>query len=163
MKKVVFTILAIIALAASASAQNALGARINVDYDADLDFGAELSYQHGFSDNNRLELDFGWLGHKHHSEISATGIYQWTFNIVGNFGWFIGVGGNIGIWTSSNYTDVTLSVCGQGGIEYKFDAVPLRLSLDYRPMAYLIFPDDHYGDVNRIHFGALAFGVRYCF
>lgn len=163
MKKVILTILAMVAFATAASAQNALGARINVDYDANLDLGAELSFQHGFSDKNRLELDFGWLGHEHHSELSVTGVYHWVFNIVGNLNWFIGVGGNIGIWTSNQYTDFTLSVCGQGGIEYKFDAVPIKLSFDYRPMAYLIFPDNHYTGVNRLHLGALAFGARWCF
>ena len=163
MKKVIVTILAMVAFATAASAQNCLGARVLVDYDADLNLGAELSFQHGFSDANRLELDFGWQGHAHHTELSATGVYQWTFPIVGNLGWYVGVGGNIGIWASDNYTDVTLSVVGQGGIEYKFDAVPIKLSFDYRPMAYLIFPDNHYPNAARIHYGALAFSARWCF
>ena len=161
MKKVIITIVAIVAFATAASAQNSLGARLNID--GAYGYGAELSYQHGFSDNNRLELDFGWFGYKHNTQLSATGIYKWTFNIVGNLGWYVGVGGNIGIWTSSQYTDFTLSVVGQAGIEYKFDAVPLQLSFDYRPMAYLIFPEDHYADVDRFHYGAVAFSVRYCF
>lgn len=162
MKKVILTILAMVAFATAASAQNALGARINVDYDADLSYGAELSFQHALSDANRLEFDFGWEGHEHWNQFGVTGIYQWTFNIVGNLGWYVGVGGNIGLWASDWGNDFALSVVGQVGIEYKFDAVPIQLSFDYRPMAYLIFPDDHYHP-NRFHYGAVAFGVRYCF
>ena len=161
MKKVFITILAVVAFATAASAQNSLGARINVD--GAYGYGAELTYQHGFSDANRLELDFGWFGYEHHTQLSATGVYQWTFNIVGNLGWYVGVGGNIGIWTSNQYTDFTLSAVGQVGIEYKFDAVPIQLSFDYRPMAYILFPDDHYPGINRFHYGAIAFSARWCF
>lgn len=82
MKKAFLTILAVIALASAATAQNNLGVRINVD--GNYGYGAGLSYQHGFSDANRLELDFGWFGYEYHTQLSATGIYQWTFNIVGD-------------------------------------------------------------------------------
>ncbi len=161
MKKAIVTIMALVAFAVTVNAQNALGARINVD--GGYGYGAELSFQHGLSDRNRLELDFGWNNHKHYDQIGITGVYQWQFNIVGNLSWFVGVGGNVGIWTSSSYNDFTLSVVGQVGIEYKLDAVPLQFAFDYRPMAYLIFPDDHYSDVDRLHLGALAFSIRYCF
>jgi len=153
MKKLFLALVAVFALATTVNAQNNLGVRLG----GGQGYGAELSYQHGLG-SNRLELDLGWSNNDSWSSISLTGIYQWMGEISGNFGWYAGVGAHVGIWTYdySDDTDIALALAGQAGIEYKFDAVPIQLSLDIRPRFYLI-PDTDF------HWGDIALGIRYCF
>lgn len=124
--------------------------------------GAELSYQHGLGDANRLELDLGWSSRKNHSDIYISGIYHWVFNISGGFNWFVGPGANLGLHSDRDDNDndgVTLGVGGQIGIEYDFNAngVPLMIGLDTRPMWRLL----GYGNGNGFFGGALS--LRYTF
>ena len=155
MKKLFLAIAAVFVLSMTANAQNNLGVRIG---DVQT-LGAELSWQHGLG-GNRLELDLGWASGDHHSAISLTGIYQWTGEIGSGFGWYAGVGAHLGIWTWDNgYEgdgDFAIALAGPLGIEYKFDAVPIQLSLDIRPRFYLIPNTD-------FHWGDIALGIRYCF
>lgn len=131
-----------------------------------LGYGGEVSYQHGFGDANRLELDLGWRGNNgsngyRHTYIS--GIYHWVWNIEGGLNWFAGVGGQLGFHNykySSNEDGITLAVGGQIGIEYDFNehGVPIQLGLDTRPMWRFI------GNNNGNGFGyGGALSVRYTF
>ncbi|MGJ8661517.1 MAG: hypothetical protein ACSHXL_05740, partial [Bacteroidota bacterium] len=82
--------------------------------------GAEVSYQHGFGDANRLELDLGWNGHRNYSSIYFAGIYHWVFNISGGFNWFVGPGAVLGLHSDRYYKNndgITIGVGGQIGIE----------------------------------------------
>lgn len=153
MKKLLLAIVAVMAMATATNAQNALGVR----FGGGQGYGAELSFQKGMG-GNRLELDLGWSSNDTWSSLSLTGIYQWTGSIVDNFGWYAGVGAHVGMWNYdiSNDSDVALALAGQAGIDYKFNAIPIQLSLDIRPRLYLI-PDTDF------HWGDIAFGVRYCF
>jgi len=153
MKKLVLALVAVVAMALSANAQNNLGVRIG----GGQGYDAELSWQHGLG-GNRLELDLGWHGDDGWTAISLTGIYQWTGEIGSGFGWYAGFGAHVGFW---NYdvvddSDIALALAGQAGIEYNFNAVPIQLSLDIRPRFYLI-PDTDF------HWGDIAFGIRYRF
>jgi hypothetical protein len=153
MKKILL-LLALTGLGVFATAQvspYALGARL---YGGDTYNGAELSFQKGLNDRNRLELDASFGFKSSNTRIALVGIYHWDWNIVGGFNWYIGPGAMVSYdnYESSSYVNVGLG--GQIGIEYKFRGLPLLVSLDGRPMW------DFLGDVNGIGWGA-ALGLRY--
>ena len=128
--------------------------------------GAEISYQHGMGDANRLELDLGWRGNNgngnNYSSIHLAGIYHWDWNITEGLNWFVGPGAVVGLFTdkfNNNNDGVILGVGGQIGIEYDFNQhdVPLLLALDTRPMWRLI----GFGKGGAGYGGALS--LRYTF
>lgn len=151
MKKVLVLLVALVSFGFAANAQNALGVRLG----GGQGYGAELSYQMGMG-SNRLELDLGLNSHDDWLDFNLTGIYQWTGNIAGNFGWFAGVGASLGYWGRDEHSDIALAVAGQAGLEYDFQAIPIQLTLDIRPKFYII-PDTDF------HWGDIAFGIRYMF
>ena len=143
-------------------ADNAIGLRIG-DSDG---FGAEISYQIGLSENNRLELDLGLRSSSNYNGFKLAGIYQWVWNIDGGFNWYAGPGAGLGSY-SSKYKDsddrylknqTFAFIGGDIGIEYIFD-IPLMLSLDFRPEFAL--GNNAYID-NDLGFD-IALGVRYRF
>lgn len=153
MKKLLF-IVALISLGAVAGAQvlpNALGARL---YGGDSYSGAELSYQKGLNDRNRLELDASFGFKSEFTRIALIGIYHWDWKIAGGFNWYIGPGASLSYDNFNENTYVNVGLGGQIGIEYKFRDLPLLVSLDSRPMW------DFLGDVNGLGVGA-ALGIRF--
>lgn len=136
MKKLVLSVLLIGGFLFSGHAQkiseNALGLRLG-DNDG---FGAEVSYQRALGSANRLEADLGWRNSRNVDAIKLTGLYQWVWNIDGNFNWYAGAGAGLGSWriNKNGYSDSGTFVFAAGdiGIEYDFD-IPLLLSLDFRP------------------------------
>ncbi len=137
--------------------KNALGLRLG-DNDG---FGAEISYQRGLTDNNRLEFDLGWRDFNFGNAIKIAGIYQWVFNLDKGFNWYVGPGGGIGLIDYDNDTiyndssDSYFFIAGDIGIEYNFD-IPLLISLDLRP-------EIGFGDVNDDLDFDIGLGVRYQF
>jgi len=134
---------------------NALGLRLG-DSDA---LGAEISYQRGLSDNNRLEFDLGWRNGNNYDAFKLAGLYQWVWNIDGGFNWYAGVGGGLASFSGRNSLDgnngTGFFVGGDIGIEYNFD-IPLQLSLDFRPE----FGNNDFTD-NTVF--DIALGIRYQF
>ena len=136
MKKLVLSVLLIAGFVLSGRAQkiseNALGLRLG-DNDG---FGAEVSYQRALGSANRLEADLGWRNSRNVDAIKLTGLYQWVWNIDGNFNWYAGVGGGLGSWRYNKYgnsdSGTFVFAAGDIGVEYDFD-IPLLLSLDFRP------------------------------
>ena len=130
MKKLFLVIAAVFAMATTANAQeNALGVRLGGGLDDDV------------------------------TAFSLTGVYQWTGDIAKGLGWYAGFGARLGYWDVDNDGDdagVALGLVGQAGIEYKFSAVPIQLSLDIRPCFYILPSTD-------FHWGDIALGIRYCF
>ncbi len=153
MKKLFLALVAVFVLSMTANAQNNLGVRLG----GGQGYNAELSWQHGLG-SNRLELDLGWHGDDGYTDFNLTGIYQWTGEIGSGFGWYAGIGAHVGYWNydAINDSDIALALAAQAGIEYKFNAIPIQLSLDIRPRFYLI-PDTDF------HWGDIALGIRYCF
>ncbi|MEL6813087.1 MAG: hypothetical protein AAFP76_17330, partial [Bacteroidota bacterium] len=96
MKKTFLIVLAIFGFAMTAQAQeiskNAIGLRIG-DNDG---LGTEINYQRGLGDNNRLEFGLGWNDGDNTNAYKLTGLYQWIFNLDGNFNWYVGAGGGVG-------------------------------------------------------------------
>ncbi len=134
MKKFILSTIMVMGICFSARAQeiseNALGLR----FGSNNGFGMELSYQRALSKNNRMELDLGWRNSDQISAIKLVGLYQWVWNIEGNFNWYAGIGGGLGSWNQSfDKTNGTFAfAAGDIGVEYHFD-IPLMVSLDLRP------------------------------
>jgi hypothetical protein len=138
-------------------ADNAIGLRLG-DSDG---FGTEISYQRALGDNNRLEVDFGWVSGSNYDGFKLTGLYQWVWHLDGNFNWYAGAGGGLGSYDLDNVapgvddSDTFFFIAGDVGIEYNFD-FPLILSLDFRPeLGFGDFNDD-------LNFG-IGLGIRYQF
>ncbi len=158
MKKLFLLAIAFIGFTTLSNAQdispNAIGLRLG-DSDG---FGAEVSYQRGLDDNNRLEFDLGWRSGNGYDGFKLAGLYQWVWNIDGGFNWYAGAGGGVGSYSFDNndFDDETfIFAAGDIGIEYNFD-IPLLLSLDFRPeLGFGDFRDDVDFDI--------ALGIRYQF
>ena len=161
MKKIILSAIMLIGLAFSTKAQdisnNALGLRLGNN----SGFGVEVSYQKELSKNNRLELDLGWRNSNDVDAIKLAGLYQWIWNIDGDFNWFAGAGGGLGSYSSKingiPKSGVFLFIAGDIGIEYEFREIPLLISLDLRPE---IGGSNYYTN----NFGSdMALGLRYKF
>jgi len=159
MKKLFLLSVAVLGFTFTASAQeiseNAIGLRLG-DSDG---LGAEISYQRGLGDNNRLEVDLGWRDGTNYSAFKLTGLYQWVFPLDGAFNWFVGAGGGIASFDGKNILDgeseTAFFAAGDIGIEYSFD-IPLMLALDFRPeLGFGDFTDDLDFDI--------ALSIRYQF
>ena len=134
--------------------ENAIGLRLG-DSDG---FGAEISYQRALGEANRLEVDLGWRSARDYDGFKLTGIYQWVWELDGDFNWYAGAGGGLGSYGFDNSAlddETFVFVAGNVGIEYIFD-IPLLLSLDVRPeLGFGDFNDDLDFDI--------ALGIRYRF
>ncbi|MDB4752655.1 hypothetical protein [Winogradskyella sp. KYW1333] len=134
--------------------ENAIGLRLG-DSDG---FGAEISYQRALGEANRLEVDLGWRSARDYDGFKLTGIYQWVWELDGDFNWYAGAGGGLGSYGFDNSAlddETFVFVAGNVGIEYIFD-IPLLLSLDFRPeLGFGDFNDDLDFDI--------ALGIRYRF
>ncbi|WP_375242169.1 hypothetical protein [Lacinutrix sp.] len=144
-------------VAAQEISKNAIGLRIG-DNDG---FGGEISFQRALGKNNRLELDLGIRSGNNYDGFKLTGLYQWVWQLEGDFNWYAGAGGGIGNYSYElptplkDESETFLFAAGNVGIEYNFD-IPIQLSLDVRP-------EIGFGDFrNDLDFD-LALGVRYRF
>lgn len=148
MKKFIIVAFASLALAATAMAQpRALGIRAT--------YGAELSYQHDLG-SNFVEADLGLFGNGFY----LTGVYDFVFASLEGFNFYAGPGAQVGMYKSSNENNenvmrLGLGIVGQLGAEYNFSAIPLGLSLDWRPA--FSFTGGGFG------WQGFALGVRYRF
>lgn len=131
--------------------------------------GLEVSYQKGFGDANRLELDFGFKSRRYiggpgknwyYNHLAVSGIYHWVWNITHGLNWFVGPGAQVGFYDDyyGYHSGIGLGIGGQIGIEYDFNqhAFPFLVSLDARPMWDLIGYYRGFG-------GGLALAARYTF
>lgn len=132
-------------------------------------YGGEITYQHGFGEKNRLELDLGWRNYNHsngngnnwrYHHMAISGIYHWVWNLTEGLNWYIGPGAQIGFYDDyyGNDSGAGIAIGGQIGLEYDFNqhGLPIQMSLDARPMWNFIGYYSGFG-------GGSAFAVRYTF
>jgi hypothetical protein len=158
MKNICLVAIALLGFTFTATAQhiadNAIGLRLG-DSDG---FGAEVSYQRGIGDNNRLEFGLGWRDGSNFSAVRAVGLYQWIWTLDGSFNWYAGVGGGLASFNFDNNTiddETSLFIAGDIGVEYDF-GIPLLISLDFRP-------EIGFGKINDDLDFDIALGLRYQF
>ena len=161
MKKLVLLTLCLFGFALGAQAQNVAEHALGLRFGDSDGFGTEISYQHGLSENNRLELDLGWQDSGHYDAFRLTGLYQWVMNIDGGLNWYLGAGAGIGSrgfhdeHDHKDDSEFFALIAGDVGIEYDFD-FPLLISLDFRPE---IGFDDYSDDLDF----DIGLGIRYQF
>ncbi len=138
---------------------NAVGIRLG----GNEGFGTEVNYQRALSDTNRLELGLGWRDAANFNAFRLTGVYQWVWQLDGNFNWYAGAGAVVGLFdfenntvNSDNLDTLFINAAGNVGIEYDFD-FPLLLSLDFRPEFGIT------NDVDDSFEFEVALGIRYQF
>lgn len=149
MKKLIIVILSMIAFAAVASAQpRAMGVRAG--------YGVEVSYQHYLGVEDFLEADLGLVGNH---GFYLTGIYNFNIGYAGPFSFYAGPGAQAGFYRKSDKDGgmmaLNLAVGGQIGAEWAIPSAPINISLDWRPMFYLM----HGG----FGWDGFALGFRYRF
>ena len=165
MKKLILSVIAITGLISFVHSQNIADNAIGLRLGDNDGFGAEITYQKALGDINRLELDLGWRDSNNVSGFKLAGLYQWVWNLDGDFNWYAGVGGGVGSFSidddvpfEGDDSDTFLFAAGNIGIEYDFE-IPLLISLDFRPE--IGFGDDLY-DNDDLDFD-IALGLRYQF
>lgn len=145
MKKVIIMLVSVLAFAAVASAQpRTFGLRIG--------YGGEVSYQH-YMGSNFVEADLGFLGG---NGFYATGVYDFVFAQSGDFNFYAGPGASLGFYSSGGSSALSLSVVGQIGAEYQIPAIPMNISIDWRPGIGLLGYSGLYGS-------SIALSLRYRF
>jgi hypothetical protein len=161
MKKLFVTIVLLIGFIFNISAQEISPHAIGIRTGDNDGFGVEISYQKGMGDINRFELDLGFRDNKNYDAWKLSGIYQWVWNIDGNFNWYTGFGAGIGSWNNKTNVNIDdglfVNAVGDIGIEYNFD-IPLLISLDFRPEFGIV---NDFGD-NDLDLD-IALGLRYQF
>lgn len=154
MRKIIISIISIIALLSAANAQvedRAIGLRFG---GGNFGGGAEVNYLHGLSDVNRIEVGLGINSLNGNSYMNIAGIYQWVFELEQGFSWYAGPGAQLLLVENAT----TIMIGGELGIEYNFNTeldVPLQLGIDTRPMLNL-------GDGDGFGWG-VALSARYIF
>jgi len=142
---VVLVLIPISAKAGLFDYEDTIGLRVGGGYMT----GAEISYQTGIEDENRLELGVSFRSYSGYSYntsyIGAVGSYQWIWEMNDNgFNWYAGPCAGVGYWSwkykKSNDSGIFIDAGGVIGIEYDFSVsgdVPWVVSLDFRPMVGL--------------------------
>ena len=150
MKKLLLVMAAVLGMAVVAAAQpRAIGIRAG--------YGAELSYQHSLGGENFGEIDLGWSA----GAIQAGLAYDFLIAPLGPINFYAGPQAFVGLASTTDAEGnakqgLWLGAGAQLGFEYFFDAIPLQLSLDWKP-SLLIIPGLGFG------WTSIALGIRYAF
>jgi len=132
-KSLLVAILFLGAIVANAQYNNAVGLKAGGN--------SGLTFKHFFSDNNAAEFILsGWGG-----GFALYGLYEIHNGIASAPGlnWYYGPGVHVGSWNNYKYygrnrNGFVLGVDFVLGMEYKFNGVPIALSLDVKPEFDLI-------------------------
>ena len=145
MKRILILLVAALGISIAANAQSrALGLRAG--------YGGELSYQHSFG-SNFAEFDLGWFSRG----FDIVGIYDFVIAGNGQVNLYVGPGAQLGFY---NHYDgdarVNVGIAGQLGVEWNIPSIPLQLSVDWRPV-YFLMHDGGFG------YDSVGLGIRYRF
>lgn len=146
MKKLVVTVLFVILFGSAACAQNykwAAGARIGGET-------VGFTVKHKFNTANGLE---GILSYPWKNGFTATVLYERHIPVIGEgFEFYYGLGGHTGSWNHR----FSLGVDVIAGLEFQIPAVPLALSVDYKPAFNIV-------KKTKFYMADIALGVKYTF
>lgn len=145
MKRILILLVAALGLSVAANAQSrALGLRAG--------YGGELSYQHSFG-SNFAEFDLGWFSRG----FDIVGIYDFVIAGNGQVNLYAGPGAQLGFYNHyDGDSKVNVGIAGQLGVEWNIPSVPLQLSVDWRPVYFLM----HNGGFG---YDSVGLGIRYRF
>ncbi len=155
MKKLLTLVLALTLGVSALFAQDykqAIGLRLGYDL--------SITYKTFVSQENFVDVGINLEPFKKDSfGVTVYGFYDWNFDIpqVDGLSWYVGPGAQVGLHTHAFY----VAINGQIGLEYKFNNIPLTLSLDYAPGLGIYMGKEAVGFAYAGGFGGL--GVRYTF
>jgi len=132
MKKGILLLSTFIVITLSTKAQdytNAVGVRLGANSPA---ITSGFTIKHFLNETNAVEGIVGIAN----SGLGLCGLYEWYHPIesVAHLKWFIGAGG----YASFRRSTSAIGAAGIIGLDYKFEEVPLNLSLDWKPELNLI-------------------------
>ncbi len=160
MNKIIVTIALIFSFSEMSVAQrgmleNHIGARFGL--------GSGVTFQHRFTDEECIEL----IALGRNGGLNFTALYEWhnVFFNVRSIRWYMGAGGHAGVYSAraKNFENeigntITLGVDGILGLEYFFHAMPLQISIDWKPAFNLVSSGQKFNEWDN---GAMS--VRYRF
>ena len=131
MKKTFLLIIFFVAMVALTKAQNyqtAAGVRLGPNTAA---ITAGFTIKHFINESTALEAIIGV-----NNGLGIAGLYEKHFNIdaVNNLQWFAGFGG----YVAFNSSITNIGAAGIVGLDYKFEEIPLNISLDWKPELNII-------------------------
>lgn len=90
--------------------------------------GVGLSLKTFIQDKAALEF----IGFFNSARARVTGLYEFhgDLNTEGNLKWYIGPGAHVGFYKGNN---TLVGIDGVVGLDYKFNELPLNISLDWQP------------------------------
>jgi len=102
--------------------------------------GGGVSLKHFVRDNRAVE----GIGYFWNRGARITGLYEFHYNIedVAGLKWYVGPGAHVGFYNNRYYDSNYYNGDGSGsfvgidgvlGLDYKFDQVPINISLDWQP------------------------------
>lgn len=149
MKRIITVIAVLLAAVAVSFAQpRAIGIRAT--------YGAELSFQESLG-SNFAEIDLGWSS----GYTNLAAVYDIVFSSVDNFNFYAGPGADVCLYDNvtpkgKETVGLGIGVVGQLGMEYQINAIPMNISLDWRPIFRIVGPTGFGWD-------SIALGLRYRF
>ena len=119
-------------------------------------YGAELSYQQSLG-SNFAEFDLGWSS----GYTNFAAVYDIVFSSVDTFKFYAGLGADVCLYDNvtpkgKETVGLGLGVVGQIGVEYQISAIPMNVSLDWRPVFHVVGPTG-------FGWNSIALGLRYRF
>jgi hypothetical protein len=126
-----------------------------------LGYPLSASYKTFLSDRGAFEGVLGFRGYAGYSWINIGAYYQLHNDIpsVKNLRWYYGAGANIYFWSYdagfAGGSSTSIGISGVLGLDYKFEDIPLNVSVDWIPTYFL----NGYGSGFGGGYGGLA--VRY--
>lgn len=108
---------------------NAVGVRLGPNSPA---ITSGFTIKHFLNESNAVEGIVG-IGN---SGLGLCGLYEWHHHIesVTHLQWFVGAGGYAAFRNKSSF----IGAAGIVGLDYKFEQIPLNISLDWKPELNLI-------------------------
>ena len=90
-----------------------------------------ISVKHFINDNTALE----GLGYFWSKGVRITGLYEihGDINTVAGLKWYIGPGAHVGFYDAKYGGATSVGVDGVLGLDYKIEAAPINLSVDWQP------------------------------
>jgi len=103
--------------------------------------GISATYKKFISETNNLEAQVTvW-----NKGYRVSGLYEfnfYSFKTVPGLAWFVGPGVHLGFWKDNYQKDYSsradLGIDGIIGLDYKFDKIPINVSVDWQPSVTLV-------------------------
>lgn len=121
--------------------------------------GLTITYKNFVTEKNSIELQAGFLS----DAFRVAGLYEFNFYNLGNvngLGWYVGPGVHYQVYKSSyqkeNNIKSEFGIDGIIGLDYKFNSLPINVSVDWQPSIALV--GNSGGSVSN---GGI--GIRYAF